>query len=74
MFNIGQYTVELRNSGASAVWCVYTDRTPRRNHGSNLIMQVSTDRRDGVPTVMTRGQQVKELTRIIKTKLEVLPC
>lgn len=71
MFNIGQYTVELRNSGASSVWCVYASRTPRRNHGSNLVLQVSTSRRNGVPSILSRSQQVKQLTRIIS---EVLPC
>jgi len=71
MFNIGKYCVELRNSGASAVWCVYTSRTPRRNAGSNLVLQVSTSRYGGVPSILSRSQQVKQLTRIIQ---EVLPC
>jgi len=71
MFTIGRYAVELRNSGANSVWCVYTKRTPRRNSGSNLVLQVSTSRYGGVPSILSRSQQVKQLTRIIQ---EVLPC
>ena len=62
---INGYVVELRGFGANAVWCVYTKRTPRRNAGSNLVLQISTDKYKGVPLVLSRGQQIKKLTDII---------
>lgn len=66
---INDYQVELRNQGIHAVWCVYAKRT-RRNAGSNLVLQISTDRRDGVPTILSKGQQIKRLASII---MAVLP-
>ena len=66
---INGYQVELRGLGANAVWCVYTKRTPRRNAGSNLILQISTSKYDGVPLVLSRGQQISELTNIIMSSL-----
>lgn len=66
---INGYQVELRGLGANAVWCVYTKRTPRRNAGSNLILQISTSKYDGVPLVLSRGQQVNKLTKIIMSSL-----
>ena len=65
---INNYTVELRGAGASSVWCVYTKRSSR-NAGSNLVLQIDTSRQ-GVPTVLSHGQQVRKLTAIIQ---EVLP-
>ena len=67
---INDYEVELRGFGANSVWCVYTKRTPKRNAGSNLILQISTSKYDGVPLVLSRGQQINKLTKIIR---EVLP-
>ena len=66
---INDYTVELRGFGASSVWCVYAKRTPKRNAGSNLVLQVSTDKYKGVPLVLSRGQQIKKLTNIIMGSL-----
>ena len=62
---INNYTVELRGFGANAVWCVYAKRTLRRNVGSNLVLQISTDKYKGVPLVLSKGQQVKKLAEII---------
>ena len=62
---INNYTVELRGFGASSVWCVYAKRTPRRNAGSNLVLQISTDKYKGVPLILSKGQQIKKLTSII---------
>ena len=66
---INNYTVELRGFGANAVWCVYGSRTPRRNAGSNLVLQISTDKYKGVPTILSRGQQRSKLTNIIMSSL-----
>lgn len=68
---INEYTVELRGLGANSVWCVYAKRTPKRNAGSNLVLQISTSKYGGVPLVLSRGQQISKLTSIIK---RVLPC
>jgi hypothetical protein len=68
---INNYTVELRGLGANSVWCVYSNRTPRRNAGSNLVLQISTDKYKGVPLVLSRGQQINKLTNIIRRSL---PC
>ncbi len=68
---INGYQVELRNQGIHAVWCVYSKRTPRRNAGSNLVLQISTNKYDGVSLVLSRGQQINKLTNIIR---RVLPC
>lgn len=65
---INGYQVELRNQGIHAVWCVYAKRT-RRNAGSNLVLQISTSKHDGVPLVLSRGQQISELTNIIMSSL-----
>ena len=65
---INGYQVELRNQGIHAVWCVYTKRT-KRNAGSNLVLQISTSKHDGVPLVLSRGQQISELTNIIMSSL-----
>lgn len=65
---INDYAVELRGLGANAVWCVYAKRT-RRNAGTNLVLQVSTDKYGGVPLILSRGQQVNKLTSIIKRVL-----
>ena len=66
---INDYQVELRNQGIHAVWCVYAKRT-KRNAGSNLVLQISTSKYDGVPLILSKGQQVKKLTNII---MSVLP-
>ena len=66
---INDYVVELRGFGASSVWCVYGNRTPRRNAGSNLVLQISTDKYKGVPLVLSRGQQISKLTNIITRSL-----
>lgn len=68
---INDYQVELRGFGAESVWCVYAKRTPRRNAGSNLVLQISTDKYKGVPLILSKGQQIKKLTGII---MKVLPC
>ena len=66
---INDYQVELRNQGIHAVWCVYAKRTPKRNAGSNLVLQVSTDKYKGVPLILSKGQQISKLTSIIKRVL-----
>ena len=66
---INDYEVELRGFGANSVWCVYTKRTPKRNTGTNLILQISTSKYDGVPLVLSRGQQISKLTNIIMSSL-----
>ena len=66
---INGYQVELRNQGIHAVWCVYAKRTPKRNAGSNLVLQISTSKYGGVPLVLSRGQQVSKLTNIIMSSL-----
>ena len=66
---INNYTVELRGLGANAVWCVYAKRTPKRNAGTNLVLQISTSKYGGVPLVLSRGQQVSKLTNIIMSSL-----
>ena len=66
---INGYQVELRNQGIHAVWCVYAKRTPKRNAGSNLGLQISTDKYKGVPLVLSRGQQISELTNIMMSSL-----
>lgn len=68
---INGYQVELRGFGANAVWCVYAKRTPKRNAGSNLVLQISTDKYKGVPLVLSRGQQISRLVNII---MRSLPC
>ena len=65
---INNYQVELRNQGIHAVWCVYAKRT-KRNAGSNLVLQISTSKYDGVPLVLSRGQQISKLTNIIMSSL-----
>ena len=67
---INSYIVELRGFGANAVWCVYAKRTPRRNAGPNLVLQIGTDKYKGVPLILSKGQQIKRLTSII---MSVLP-
>ena len=62
---INGYVVELRGFGANAVWCVYAKRTPKRNAGSNLVLQISTSKYNGVPLILSKGQQVKKLASII---------
>lgn len=62
---INDYQVELRNQGIHAVWCVYAKRTPKRNAGSNLVLQISTSKHGGVPLILSKGQQIKKLTSII---------
>ena len=62
---INDYAVELRGLGANAVWCVYAKRTPQRNAGSNLVLQISTSKHGGVPLILSKGQQIKKLTSII---------
>ena len=62
---INDYVVELRGFGANAVWCVYAKRTPKRNAGSNLVLQISTDKYKGVPLILSKGQQISRLTNII---------
>ena len=66
---INGYVVELRGFGANSVWCVYAKRTPKRNAGSNLVLQISTDKYKGVPLILSKGQQVSKLTSIIRRVL-----
>ena len=64
---INGYQVELRGFGANAVWCVYAKRTPK-HAGSNLVLQISTDKYS-VPLVLSKGQQISKLTNIIMSSL-----
>lgn len=67
---INDYQVELRNSGSSTCWCVYTKRTPRRNSGSNLVLQIPASK-TGVSLLLSKSQQVNKLVSIIRRSL---PC